>query len=239
MSNTRAPLGRLAAASSAEAIWEEPTGFNLFEYDPKAFFTLNLIFDERQQLTNDQRQLETEISSDTASFDEQKKLYDIQRTQYDARSKSLKTEIDHYNAIGGAPQDVYDRLEKERKNLKILADQLNILSDRISAKAKTLNVKVDSYNTHVGYIFDQAIYTGKAINLYEFKNQQDMVLALAHEFGHALSIEHVSNPKAIMYYLLQEQSAENPTLTTTDLDALKVQCTANYIPRWPTRTATN
>lgn len=229
----------LAAAGSAEAVWEEPTGFDLFEYDPKASFTLNLIFDERQQLTNDQRQLETEISSDTAGFDEQKKLYDTQRTQYDTRSKALKTEIDHYNSTGGAPQDIYSRLEKERNNLNTLADQLNTLADRLSVKAQTLNIKIGSFNTHVGHIFDQANYTGTAINLYEFQNQQDMVLALAHEFGHALQIEHVSNPKAIMYYLLQDQNVDNPTLTTDDLDALKVQCTANYIPRWPTRAVTN
>ena len=223
----------IQAAASAETVWEAPTGFDLFQYDPNAQFKLNLVFDDRQQTTNEQRQLQDDINSDSASFDQQKALYDAQRADYDKRSAALKEEVDHYNATGGAPKDVYDRLEAERHSLNTLADQLNALSDKLNIKAKTLNTKIGSFNTHVGHIFDQANYTGTEINLYEFESQQDLVLALSHEFGHALGLEHVSDPKAIMYYLLDQQNMEHPSLTDADLSALRAVCSARARLRVP------
>lgn len=223
----------ITAAAAAEAVWEAPTGFNLFTYDPAADFKLNLVFDERQQTTNEQRQLQDEITSDSAGFDQQKALYETQHVEYERRAAALKAEVDHYNANGGAPQDVYDRLEAERKSLNTLAAQLNTLSDRLNSKANTLNTKIGTFNTHVGHIFDQANYTGTEINLYEFQSQQDMVLALSHEFGHALGLEHVSDPKAIMYYLLDQQSLEHPSLTDADLSALRAICSARPTFRLP------
>lgn len=221
----------LQAASAAEAVWEEPTGFPLFQYDPAASFKLNLIFDDRQQATNDQQQLEHEINDGSASFDSKKAAYDAERADYDRRSAALKAQIDHYNAAGGAPSDVYDQIEAERRSVNALADELNRLGEQLNAQALALNLKIDSLNTRVGRVFDQATYTGKDINLYEFKSQQDLVLALAHEFGHALTLEHVSDPKAIMYYLLQEQDPEHPALTDADLSALREACTARLVPR--------
>ncbi|MEK7184156.1 MAG: matrixin family metalloprotease [Patescibacteria group bacterium] len=220
------------ALESAAAVWEEPTGFDLFTYNSQADFKVNLIFDERQQTVNEQNQLEDEIVSGSESFETQKAQYDSKRAEYERRSAKLSEQIAFYNANGGAPPEKHAELESERHSLNKLADSLNTLADQLQVHAGALNSKIESFNTHVGHVFDQANYTGDEINLYEFENQQDLVLALAHEFGHALTIEHVSDPKAIMYYLLQEQNAEQPRLAEADVNALQQACTPRSATDW-------
>ncbi len=221
----------LQAAAAAEAVWEEPTGFPLFAYDPAAAFKLNLVYDERQQATDTQRELEAAISDSSASFDAKKATYDTKRAEYDRRSAALTAEINRYNAAGGAPEDAYRTLEAERKSVNALADELNKFGDQLNLQAADLNQQIEAVNSQAGQVFDQATYVGDAINLYEFKSQQDLVLALAHEFGHALTLDHVDDPHANMYYLLKDQNLTHPTLAEADLAALRQACTARLIPR--------
>ena len=61
----------------------------------------------------------------------------------------------------------------------------------------------------------------KEIDIYEFSSREKLIRVLAHEFGHALGLEHLDNPKAIMYYL---NEGTNEKLTTDDLTALKQKC---------------
>lgn len=213
-----------SSLEAAAALWEEPTGFDLFTYDPEASLKVNLIFDERQATVNSQNQLEDEIVSGSADFDTKKTQYETKRAEYERRSAVLSAKIEQYNSQGGAPSDVYQELEAERRSLNQLASNLNAVAEDLQLQAGQLNAKIDSFNIHVGHIFDQATYTGEAINLYEFESREDQVVALAHEFGHALGLEHVADPKAIMYYLLQEQNMTNPRLAQADVDALQELC---------------
>jgi predicted Zn-dependent protease len=64
------------------------------------------------------------------------------------------------------------------------------------------------------------LYDGKAINIYEFDKEEDLKLALVHEFGHAIGLGHVDNPKAIMYRKLAVQDMNTIHLTSDDLNLL-------------------
>lgn len=59
------------------------------------------------------------------------------------------------------------------------------------------------------------------IDIYEFSTKAKLRRVLAHELGHALGLDHVEDPKAIMYRLNQ---GTNDTLTKDDLAELKTYC---------------
>jgi hypothetical protein len=244
----------LAVINETEAVWEEPVGLNLFEYDPSASFKINLVFDERQRRTLEERELKKSIDLSETSYEtlaltfhnlnaihrQDYAEYEANRFEYENRLKAYNDEVRYWNSKGGAPSDIYRKLSDEKKELEQIArnleqsriflneqsKDLRKLSDKINEMARQLNRDVDAYNGRFGASrrFDQGTYTGKAINIYQFNDESDLRLVLAHELGHALRLNHLNDPKAIMYYLMDQQNLENLRLTETDLAALKEQC---------------
>jgi len=68
------------------------------------------------------------------------------------------------------------------------------------------------------------VYDGKSINIYQFEATADLRLVVVHELGHALGLDHLSQPESIMYYMMGEQDLENPKASNEDILALKQIC---------------
>ena len=117
-------------------------------------------------------------------------------------------------------------LDAQRTVLNQTAADLNALGNRINAIATELNIDVDIHNQRFGEAreFDQGDYFDSRINIYQFEGISDLRLVLAHELGHALSINHVENPKSIMYYLMEKQDLGNPVLSREDREAFVIRC---------------
>jgi hypothetical protein len=244
----------LSSLRESEEIWEEAANQNLFDYNPSANFKINLNYDERQEGTLAAHRSEQNIEATRANYDilfsqytSQKERYDHDMREYEAAKGRYTTRVEAYNqrvadinAKGGAtPEEARElqeekgdlqgeasRLESQRLDLNKRAGQLNDLGNQINDLAGQLNIKVDIHNESFGEAreFDQADYTGKDINVYQFDNPDDLRLVLAHEFGHALGIDHVENPKSIMYYLMEKQNVSHPSPSIEDIVALKKVC---------------
>ena len=240
--------------AEAEMVWEKALGRDIFVYEPEADFKINLIYDQRQLETVQKqktefglsaiedvfKKLDAEFSVFKNEYDRRVSVYERALTLFENRKESYENEISFWNSKGGTPKEKFEALEKERLYLNTEATRLNTESVSINAltnelnnllkerniKAVEYNKVAESYNQKYNHNleFNQAEYTGKEINIYQFNNKKDLILALTHEFGHALGMDHIENPKSIMYYLTTTNTEISLVLSSEDLAELKRVC---------------
>lgn len=177
-----------------------------------------------------------------AQYDGQKTQYETQLNAFNGDKSMYDAEVSRSNKRGGASKDLYAQLSAEKAVLEQRAGELNQLRaalnanvDTINALAVTLNRLAEALNISVskfnqvgataGDEFEEGVYrsdaTGQNIDIYQFDSQQKLVRVLAHELGHALGLNHVADPKAIMYRLNQ---GTNEKLAPSDSAELKARC---------------
>ncbi len=249
----------IASLKDAEAVWES-TGKDLFEYSERGGdVTVNFVYDRRQESTNVLKSTEAQIDLHKGAYDalrekyealaalvkQERALYERNVSEYESREKSYNDTVTSWNRRGGAPQKVFDQLERERAVLagaleklgalevQLNADirELNALADELNNLIEALNLNVAHYN-QVGESlgeFEEGLYQSSAgvqtIDIYEFSSRTLLVRVLAHELGHAIGIGHVADPKAIMYKI---NEGDDLSLAADDIAALEAVCNAGY-----------
>ena len=183
----------------------------------------------------------SQYNSLSLTYDKKLKSYNDLVISYQKSLDSYNSRVNFWNSRGGAPRSTYSELESERKYLenfaaeieqrKIeldgLAKQINNLANEGNRLADKADNRIITYRNKYGgeKEFDKGEYVeNREVNIYQFDGIDDLVLILAHEFGHSLGLEHVQNSSSIMYYLMGEQNLEPIQLTKEDQLALKEEC---------------
>ena len=214
---------------SAEAVWEKPTGKNIFDYDPGGPLTVNFVYDTRQALKSQIDQQEKSLTSQSGNLDSQIASYEKQVADFNARSAQLNKDINYWNSQGGAPPEEYDKLVARQKDLQQEAGRLNQLAKSLNQKAQNYNsgvVKINStistFNQELSVKPEEGLYTGstKTIDIFFITNRNELIHTLAHEFGHARGLDHLDDAKAIMY----PQTSLTVSATSGDVQALEIVC---------------
>jgi hypothetical protein len=177
----------------------------------------------------------------TAHVTAEQSTYKTRVATYGAHADSYNADVATSNARGGATPEEYARLQTTKSNLAQEFASLksyehtlnndieihNALATNLNQLIVQLNINVAQYNS-VGAAageFEEGIYQlahgVQTIDIYEYSNHTQLVRVLAHEMGHALGMEHVSEKGAIMYKV---NNGTGLTATPSDITALDRVC---------------
>lgn len=178
----------LADISQAGSLWSTAEGKTLFEYNPDGKLTINLVYDDRQKLTQQEQSLTSSIDSTKGVADSVKQQYTALQTSYNTASNGYSAtlaqfnqaqsdynaQVAYYNSHGGAPQKEYAALqaqkaaldsqrvslEAERQQVNDLANQINALIDKYNLLVDHINATVDAINNDglTGTQFEEGVY---------------------------------------------------------------------------------
>lgn len=240
------------AVRAGAALWNDAAGKQVFVESGEDALPVSLAFDDRQRATQtaeriDAAQAETEaaraeIEEKRASLARRADALDASVKAFNRRADAYQQEVSNWNAQGGAPPAEHERLERERRALETeqerlsqearsvdaysnrIGQEVDVLNERI----RQINANVDKFNETSAHEFEQGLYiedsAGKRIVIYEFSDRDELVWVLAHEFGHALGLDHVDDREAVMY---ARNLGEAPELSATDRSALAALCSAS------------
>lgn len=245
----------LEILNQSASLWNNAAGRNVFIYDDQNFpssLRINLVYDERQEKTNDNKLAGTEINNtkDAAgslkkeyetmkeSFNQKKESYTQKVEAFNTRQKTYNETVAEWNKKGGAPHNEYTELMNEKAWLLQESDSIQNNQDELTSLLTEINLKITKYNTLISYAnkkvevtnktsskkFTEGLYNPntKIITIYQWNDMVKLERVLTHELGHALGIGHLSLKKSIMYPV---NGATSTTLSTEDINALETICT--------------
>ena len=82
----------------------------------------------------------------------------------------------------------------------------------------------DLTQTTPGESFEKGSHFRGEINIYHYEDEQDLIMVLAHEFGHTLGLGHVPGDESIMASSFVSHTVFPLVLTSFDLDEFRSQC---------------
>ncbi len=239
------------ALEQAAGVWNTAAGKQVLTYAPgnPDAIPVNLVYDERQQsvalseqIDSQKDRLDTQRSSIKeleSSYDTLEKNYTAAKAAFDTKFAEYQQDVQRANSRGGATPDEYRRLNATSASLKAEEQALNAQVSELNSLASTIKSRVGMFNQSVNAVndavqtfnasadqdFDAGKYvrnaTSTRITIYYFDTVPALTLEVTHEFGHALGLDHNSNPDSVMYPYAKTQKL---VLSSEDIAALKQVC---------------
>ncbi len=200
----------LRRATIAENIWEKASGKNLFEFDSRSPFTIDVVYDGRQGLSETANQLGSELKEGRQEIETRLDVYDRNVAQFKADLEALNRDISYWNSRGGAPEEEYSKLlarqeelRQRQQDLQTEAQALNQSTDEFNNQTSNLNQTIQNLNQALEVKPEGGLYTqhgtDRQITIFFNNSEEEFIYTIAHEMGHALGIGHIPDRNSIMY----------------------------------------
>lgn len=228
----------LVDTEKAVLILNSAYGKRLFTYASESgLLTINFIYDQRSALNKDVNEQQKQLDKKDVALQKQVENYENDITVFKKKLAVFNETVQQYNKQGGAPREVYLNLINQQNQLQTEGDKLNQRAKQLSLETQDYNLRVENLNQDIEQ-FNLAIeqkpeegqYNGtdKTITIYFANDKNELVHLLAHEFGHALGMDHVNNEKAIMY----PYTSSTLEMTTEDKQQLETVCKEIPLPQY-------
>lgn len=216
-------------------VWSHAFGKPLFINSSTADLTINFIYDQRSALNSNINQSQDKLNQKITTLEQLIKTYESDIVVFEKKLTDFNNKIYQINQAGGTSGDEYNRLIEEQKDINREGESLNSRAQKLNLSTRDYNSQVKSLNQNVNQ-FNQALVqkpeeglydpNNQTITIYFADNRPSLLHTLTHEFGHALGLDHTTDPNSIMYPY--ENSSQS--LTADDKQALDYVCRNQTYP---------
>lgn len=202
-------------------------------------FPIRFVYDERQQkqlmaarwernaeqMSDWLRRRSDSLNEDIEDYNEQQAELAQQRQELEQEAAQLAPNDPKRNELAEQAQTLNAQVAELNEQYEQLIDRQQDIAKVGEDYQDLLDEAPTAGVMEVGQ-YQQGGVGGSKMTIFAYRDQPSLYLTLLHEFGHALNVQHLSNPDAVMApQMSHEQLTQaQPALTDDDLAAWRAQC---------------